>query len=285
MNAITYLSELKSDFSKYDNMGLIDEASIYSWMEDAMKRFGKLVCQKADCMVDVHNGVGCLPDDYYSFISASKCEPIGYHTTAETSDLQSEFAWKERTERGFRWDSCDECCKEEYECTITEKIYFKTKEVDFYYHSPKELILERNSKAAGCYGDSGRKNIPGTSPDNVVTVSDKKMYCHFDEGSVYLKYYAIIRDEEGLPYIYQSDLGYVFQFVDIYVKRKFFEKVFANGDDPNVIQKLQYYLAQEPMAERRAMGELKMSGLGKDAYETMARRNRVKIEIYNKVLG
>lgn len=280
MDAKSYLAELKSDLSKYDNMGLIDESSVYSWMEDAMRKFGKMVCYKSDCIVDIHAGEGCLPDDYYSFDRAFKCEPIGYTTTAESSDLQNEFAWKERTERGFRWNSCDECCKEEYECTITEKIYFKTKEVNFHYHSPKELTLERNSKACGyskrasqCHGNSW----------DIVTVSGSRMYCHFDEGSVYLKYYAIVRDEEGLPYIYQSDLGYVFQFVDTYVKRKCFEKIFANGDDPNVIQKLQYYLAQEPMLERKAMGELKMSGLGMDAYERMVKKNRSSIEIYERV--
>lgn len=276
MNARTYISELKSDLSRYDQMGLIDEISVYTWIEDAMKRFGKLVCGRASCIIDINGARGCLPHGFYSFDAAYLCQPIGYTTTAEKSDLQSEFAWKERTERGFRWDSCDECCKEEYECVITEKFYIKTKEVDFHYHSPRRLRLGRKS---------GPKCADRPSPSqqaDEIEIAGGYIYTHFDTGSIYLQYYSTPVDDEGLPIIFDSELGFVYQFVDTYVKRKAFEKIFTNNDDPNVINKLQYFLAQEPLLERKAMGELKMSGLTMSAYEKLAKDNRNKIEIYGK---
>lgn len=276
MNARTYISELKSDLSRYDQMGLIDEISVYAWIEDAMKRFGKLVCGRSDCMIDIQGGKGCLPHGFYSLDAAYLCQPIGYTTKADKSDLQSEFAWKERTERGFRWDSCDECCKEEYECVITEKFYIKTQEVDFYYHSPRKLRLGRKSGT--------KLETPGPSVGSLdeIEIAGGYMYTHFDTGSIYLQYYSTPVDDEGLPIIFDSELGFVYQFVDTYIKRKAFEKIFTNNDDPNVINKLQYFLAQEPILERKAMGELKMSGLTMGAYEKMAKNNKNRIEIYGK---
>lgn len=282
MDARTYISELKSDLSRYDQMGLIDELSIYAWIEDAMKKFGKLVCERTDCIVDIHNGVGCLPHGFYSFDEAYKCEPIAYTTKKgeDISDLQDEFAWKERTERGFRWNSCDECCKEEYECVITEKFYIKTREVEFHYHRPQKLRLGKKIKSV-VGGDKRPKN-----PDQLfdIEIASGKIYTHFDDGSIYLRYYSTPVDEEGLPIIYDSQLGYVYQFVDSFVKRKTLERIFANGDDPNVITKLQYYLSQEPILERKAMGELKMGDFSLRAYEKLASDNKKKIEIYGNFL-
>lgn len=280
MNAKVYLAELRSDLSRYDQMGLIDESSVYTWIEDAAKRFGKLVCEKADCMIDIIDGSGCLPSDFHSFESAMKCDPAGCNIKKEESDdLQHEFAWAERTERGFRWDSCDECCKEEYKCVITEKFYIKSKEVKFQYSNPVMLNIGNSIKRKQCFN----KRFYDPFCPNTIDISGDKIFTNFDTGYVYLRYYAIPRSEDGLPSVFESELGFVYQYIDTYVKRKAFERIFANGDDPNVINKLQFYLAQEPILERKAMGELKMSGIGPDTYKRMADKNRARIEVYDRI--
>lgn len=280
MDSKTFIAEIKSDLSRYDQAGMIDEISIYGWMEDALKKFGKLICVLTDTVLPVNNGTACLPSDFYSFRLAYKCEPIGYTTKAETSDLQGEFAWIERTERGFRWNSCDECCKEEYESVITEKLYIKNKEVDFHYHSPKLLNLgptiRKNIKYDKCPFDPYSKDE--------INIDSSRIFANFDSGFLYLRYYAIPKSEDETPMIPDTELGDLQQYVFCYVKRCIFEKLFANGDDPNVVNKLQYYMSQEPVLLRKAQGELKMSKMSPDVYYRMAERNRARVEVFSRVI-
>ena len=56
-------------------------------------------------------------------LDAYRCEPLVCEIPGgdkAKADLQHEIGWVERTERGFRWNSCTECCKEEFEKTITK---------------------------------------------------------------------------------------------------------------------------------------------------------------------
>lgn len=285
MDAKTYLAELKSDLTRYDQMGLIDEVSVYTWMEDALKKFGKLVCHRTDTVMDVQKGTACLPPDFYALAEAYRVEPLGYTIPGERkdiSDLQGEFAWKERTERGFRWNSCDECCKEEYECVITERFYIKSSErageVDFHYHTPRLLNLGKSIKRKAC----GDLRFDSRNPDT-IEMDQTRLFARFDTGSIYMIYWATPRSEDGLPVIFESELGFLHEFVDVYVKRKLFEKMFANGDDPGVVTKLQYFMSQEPILERKAMGELKMSSLSPSAYKRMAEKNRMRLSIYGRM--
>lgn len=280
MDSKTFIAEIKSDLSRYDQAGMIDEISIYGWMEDALKKFGKLLCVLADTIVPINHGSGCLPSDFYSFKFACLCEPLGYTTKGDKADLQHEFAWIERTERGHRWNSCEECCKEEFESVITEKLYIKNTEVDFHYHNLRLLNLGSTIKSKikfdKCPFDAYAKET--------INIDSNRIFANFDSGNIYLQYYATPKSEDGTPFIPDTELGDLHLYVLCYVKRCIFEKLFANGDDPNVVNKLQYYLSQEPGLQQRAMGELKMAQMGPDVYERMVRKNRSNIEVFSKVI-
>lgn len=280
MDSKTFIAGIKSDLSRYDQAGMIDEISIYEWMEDALKKFGKLVCVLTDTIIPIVRGTGCLPSDFYSFKFACLCEPLGYTTKCDTADLQHEFAWIERTERGHRWNSCDECCKEEFESVITEKLYIKNQEVDFHYHNPRLLNLGDTIKSKIKF-DKCKYN---PYAEETINIDSNRIYANFDSGDIYMQYYATPKSEDGTPFIPDTDLGDLLQYVNCYVKRCIFEKLFANGDDPNVVNKLQYYLGQENRLQMRAMGELKMSQMSLDAYFRMAKRNRAQIEVFSKII-
>ena len=115
MTVEDYIIELKSSLRSFDKRDLIDEVSIYKWVEIALKKFGGDITMRKEAVVDVKRGQARMPGDYFDLILAFKCDFKGYEVPEGDKvipELQNTIAWKERTERSYRWCSCNECCKE-----------------------------------------------------------------------------------------------------------------------------------------------------------------------------
>ena len=73
MTFTEFLSELKSQMSQYFESGLIDDASILTWVNSGLKKFGNTIMIYHETVIEVENGRGKLPENFYSLKQALKC--------------------------------------------------------------------------------------------------------------------------------------------------------------------------------------------------------------------
>ena len=276
------LAEIKADLHKYDDAGAIDVASVYRWAEFALKRFGGTIAVTSEAVVKTRNGQADLPDDFFDLLDAYRCEPLMCEIPGgdkAKAELQHEIGFIERTERGFRWNSCTECCKEEFEKTITERIYIGGNEVRFHYDHPVRLSFGRGIRR-DCAANDYRDRFDWKGND--LSVVGEKLYAGFD-GFIYIIYRANPVDEEGLPYIPDTPLGYLADYVETYIKMKIFENAAANNLIPGAGEVYQLYASQEAGKFARAMRECKMSQFSLEDYRRVAEDNRRRMLSFERM--
>lgn len=276
------LAEIRADLYKYEDSGAIDTPSVYRWVENALKRFGGTIAVNAEAVVKTRNKQAQLPDDFFDMLAAYRCEPfvceIPEGKEAE-KDLQYEFGYVERTERDFRWSSCTECCKEECERTIVEKLYIKGHEVRFHYHHPIELTFRRGNRR-DCSADKYRDRFDDGLYN--LTITGNILHSKFD-GFIYIIYRATPVDGDGLPLIPETPLGYLEDYVETYVKMKIFENAAANAIVQGAGDMYKLYAQQEPVKFARAMKECKMMNLSLNDYKELAMENRENMLRYERM--
>lgn len=140
MNFTELLGTIKRSFKSHDSSGLLDDQSIYEWYLDSLKPFGALPYELYEEIVEVKNGQAKLPAGFRKLVYAVKCEPYTYKTESK-KHLQNSVFWKERHEKTAVWDSCDDCCVEEYEKFIVENIYYGEHSTKYFYKNPELLTL------------------------------------------------------------------------------------------------------------------------------------------------
>lgn len=278
------LTEIKVSMSSFEDMGLINDASVYRWAEMALRRFGGTIATPTEEMIEAKNKQAILPNDFFDLISAYRCDPSGIEVDGSTkydkAELQHEFAWKERTERGFRWCSCDECCKEEFEKTVTERFYIKGHDVKFHYKNPVKLVQKGSFKRDNCldkYRDQFEKD-----DITYVRIHGNKLYTMFD-GYIYIKYRGLPFDEDNLPYIPDTPLGYLALFVETYIKKNIVFDAITNKNVPGATE-LYKVLSQEEMiyfvnAER----ECKMMHITPESFRNIQQSNRRRMQVYENM--
>lgn len=282
MNIKGLLAEIKADLYKYDDSGVIDTSSVYRWAENALRRFGGVISVESEAIIKARNKQVELPVDFYDMLDAYRCDPLVCEIPGgekAKADLQHEIGYIERTEREFRWNSCTECCTEEFEKTITEKIYIGGNEVRFHYQRPRKLFFGQGRRR-DCAADKYREAFDDKDLD--ITIVGNKVYTKFD-GFIYIIYRANQRDEDGLPLIPDTDLGYLEDYVETYIKMKIFENAAANGLIQGAADMYKLYAQQEPVKFSKAMKECKMSTITLDDYRELAKDNRERMMVYERM--
>lgn len=286
MTVEDYIIELKSSLRSFDKRDLIDEVSIYKWVEIALKKFGGDITMRKEAVVDVKRGQARMPGDYFDLILAFKCDFKGYEVPEGDKvipELQNTIAWKERTERSYRWCSCDECCKDECEKVIVEKFYInvhdRDHEVRCYYDRPIMLGLAKPMLRDSCLSKC-RNKVVKDSPYEINIVNGF-LYANFD-GPIYMQYRSLPFDGESNIIIPDTPQGLVLDYVDNFVKMRFFEELMYNAEAQGAADLFKLYAQQDLVKLKNAKTELKMMGMTlKGMYEPL-RRRRAEFEIYTK---
>lgn len=268
----SFIAEIKSDLYSYNKAGLISDIDIYKYVMRGLKKFGGTIMTLQDHVVEVSNGHGVLPSNFYSLYIAYKCDRKGYYVKEPkyVDTLQQSYMWVERVEKKNIWNSCDPCCKEESEKTIVEKMYFRDVEAEFHYHNPTILKLGKRTDFNSCHKDC-RNRLVKDAPHE-ININGTTMYTNFNEGVVYLQYYGLPIDEEGRPYIPATAKGELETYLEYFVKRYLIEKLILNNDDINLRTMFQYYVQQENIQLGLALTEIKM--LTPNSYRRLKNLNR-----------
>lgn len=281
MYASELVAKIKGRYRDFDNKGYISAQSIYEDIETALKKFGGTICVPEEKIITAKNGVAPTPHNFFDLIYAYKCDPY----MCEVPDmkviphLQHEIAFKERAERGFRFCSCDECCKDEYENTVVEKFYINGFDVKYHYNNVTLPKLGDRMKKDLCLREC-RNLFVKESPHEIV-INGNKTYVNFD-GNIYMKYRGTPVDENGIPFIPDTSLGHLANYVETYVKLQLMMEVIANADEPRAASLLNVFRADEQIHFNSALRECKMQGITPETMQRMAISNRRRMEVYER---
>lgn len=287
MRVEDFITELKVSLRSYEKRDLIDEASIYKWVETALKKFGGDITMLKDAVVDINRGQAKMPGDYFDLVAAYRCDFKGYEVPEGEKvipRLQNTIAWKERTERSYRWCSCDECCKDECEKVVVEKFYINTPEgdkheVDCYYGAPRLLRLAKPMLKDKCLTDC-RNKLEKSNPDEINIVNGY-IYANFD-GPVYMRYKSTPFDGNGEIFIPDTPQGLLLDYVENYVKMRFFEEQMYNMESQGAGDLFKLYAGMDLMKLKNAKTELKMMNFTLDDMYRPLERNKRRIEVWDR---
>lgn len=271
MNREYLIEEIKSDLSKYDDAGLIDEQSLNRDIIKGLRRFGNDVCTLQEDVIEVINSKAILPESFFSLYVAYHCVPYGYDGTKVTrpGEVSSDF-FIERTENNSKWNSCDPCCVETEEKIITERVFVNMDtSVDFYYNNPLPMKLGKSFNKKNIHNKCRNKLIQ-ESPYEIV-INNLTVHTNFKEGSIYLQYYGLPTDEEGEIDIPDTANGHLDTYLEYFLKRRTAERLIGNNDAVGLTNLYTIYNQQEQISLRNASNELKMKSLTPKAFKRMKR--------------
>lgn len=277
MTFTEFLAEIKNQMSQYFESGLIDDASVLMWVNSALKKFGNTIMVYHESVVEVENGKGRLPENFYSLKHALKCDKdfISCDKPSEKILVKSLF-WTDVQLKNKSWDICtDDCVKNEVEeFTIREKTYIDGAVFNKNYTNPVELRLSPSFKKSVC--DNGCFNKYRSRSPYEINIIGTTLYTNFQEGDVYLKYKGLEIDEDGIVMIPDTAKGEVQTYLMYYVKRNILEIIAGNGDDTNVSNMFKYYLEAERNQLSLALTEAKFSGLTPQSMYKLKRRGQLE---------
>lgn len=273
------LSRIKKRFKSYDSVGLIDDLEVYDWYLESVKKFGALPYELYEEVLEVKNGQAKLPDGFRKLVLAVKCEPHTYKTE-EKEHLQESRFWRERHEKIATWNSCDDCCVEESEKFIVEKLYYKGHECKYYYNKPTPLRLTEGINRKMCTSDCANFSVK-RSPFEINIIKGKILQANFNEGNIFIRYRGFEEDEDGFVIIPDTFNGHLEKYVEDYICLNLILSLIENNDaTKNELSLLSYYRAEVMSGESKAMTELKSRGFNKEALRKY--KKRIKSE-YKKI--
>lgn len=255
-----FTAEIETSLSNYAESGDIDRLSIKTWVIQALRKFGKNICEKNETVVEVKNSRALLPEAFKSLTFAVKVK-----TKPFTEDEQKQLV----TERKYienpavydilSGDYVVNFCETR---VVTEKIYSNVESPKFYGYELLALApnISRDTIDVNCFN---LHPIIAAKP-NEINIVNRNMTCNFENGFVYLRYNSLPSDENGEISIPIISTGEILEYCEAFVKTRIAENLIINNKNPQGLSQLYITFKQdEKMKYHAAQCEAKMGGLSK----------------------
>lgn len=239
-----FKAEVANLLKTYDQQGLLDDISIRNWTEEALKEFGGNLMEEHQTSLIIERGRARLPKGFWALKAAVKCEQEGYVKEDTNKDIQSVRSYLEWTDiKDYYNYLAGRPCEEDSDARyITETLWFESpkEKYTFYYNQPTQLKLIPHVYKVRCDND-----CPNLVSESKYTISiDEKhnnITTNFNQGFIWIWYKRLPLDEDGelmIPETHKNKLkNYILYFVIV----RTLESLLLSEDDPNVINKLQYF--------------------------------------------
>ena len=93
-----------------------------------------------------------------------------------------------------------------------------------------------------------------------INIVNNKLQTNFDKGFIYMQYNGLPTDEKGDLII--PDTTHLVTYLTYMLKRVVLEDIWVNGDDPNLVNKINYFTQKEREYEGKARTAVKFKALG-----------------------
>lgn len=267
-----FTAEIETSLSNYAESNDIDRQSIKTWVIQALRKFGKNICEKNETVVEVKNSRALLPETFKSLTFAVKVKTKPF-TEEETKQLILE---RKYIENEAIWDSLTQSYITDY-CTtkiVTEKVYSNTEPPKFYGYELLALSphINRDTLDTNCF------NLHSSiaSKPNEISIVSRTLNCNFKDGFVFLRYNSLPSDENGEPAIPVLTTGDIHAYIENNCKWRIAEGIIANNKGGQGLMQLYSTWKQEDRElYYKAQTESKMSGISKEFANKMYKQNLV----------
>jgi|TARA_R110000822_G_scaffold6851_26_gene28751 hypothetical protein len=244
------VAEIKNSLKQYDQNSLLDYIAINNWIKEGIKNFGGNIMDTNQITLIVENGRAKLPDNFWALKVAVKCEQEGYceENGGTEKHVQSVVSYLEYTEIDDYYNFiAGRPCKEDADSKyITETLIFETpsgsKPYSFFYKNPKILHLKRHTYKTRCTTDC--INL-GAESEFEISIDEKHNYIstNFNSGFITIVYRGLPCDNKGDLVVPETDRDSLKNYLLYNSIYRTLEMIWLGDDDPNLIQKIQYFKA------------------------------------------
>ncbi len=280
------IADITSDLKSYEESGLIDEISLRIHLLNELKGFGGNVMETYPHILEVRNGQATLPDNFFSLVKAIKTEPIGCEPdpTCDEAELISSHFYRVRKEASTTWDNgsgkFEECAvyKE-----VTDSVYFYdgALKAKFYYGNNQKLKLTRGFDKSKL--NLKCENIYVAESPYEINIINNTLQTNFTKGFICLWYQGLAVDEETGDIVLPEDPNAnIYKYLVSTGKAKIFELLWANDDDANVQNKIQFYKADARENKTLALAQVRFDSItGENWHENLRMKNKAKVGKFN----
>ena len=265
-----FTAEIETSLSNYSDSNDIDRQSIKTWVIQALRKFGKNICEKNETVVEVKNSRALLPEGFKSLTFAVKVKTKPF-TDEEHKQLILERKYIENPAQFdiLTMDYVVNYCETKI---VTEKVYSNIEPPKFYGYELLALSPHINKDTI----DTNCFNLHPSiaSKPNEISINARTMATNFKEGFVFLRYNSLPSDDNGEIMLPILSTGEILEYCELTVKRRLAENLIANNKNPaGLVQLYQMWVQQERSALHAAKTESKMSGLSKGWDRKMYKQN------------
>ena len=266
-----FTAEIETSLSNYAESNDIDRQSIKTWVIQALRKFGKDICEKNETVVEVKNSRALLPETFKSLTFAVKVKTKPF-TEEESKQLVNE---KSYIQNPAIWDSLTQSYITDYCSTkiVTEKVYSNIEPPKFYGYELLALSphISKDTLDTNCF--NLHPYISSNKP-NEISISARTLSANFKEGYIFLRYNSLPSDKDGEIMLPILSTGEILEYCELTVKRRLAENLIANNKNPaGLVQLYQMWAQQERSALHAAKTESKMGGITKEFARKVYKQN------------
>ena len=223
-----FTAEIETSLSNYAESNDIDRQSIKTWVIQALRKFGKDICEKNETVVEVKNSRALLPETFKSLTFAVKVKTKPF-TDEESKQLVSE---KKYIQNPAVYDilSGDYIVNYCQTYITTEQTYTNVEPTKFYGYELLALAphINKNTIDVDCF------NLHSSiaSKPNEINIINRTLNANFKEGYIFLRYNSLPSDENGEPAIPVLSNGAILEYIENNCKWRIAENLIANNKNP-----------------------------------------------------
>ena len=268
-------AEIETTFSNYTETGDIDKLTIKTVVIDALRGFGKNICDLRETIVDVSNSRALLPETFKSLKLALKLSPEGFNTDGDEEEVKKYLSKQYVENQEYIVNNCESKF-------VTESIFVYKNNVNLYY-TPTWLSLskamQKDTLDVDCL--NLHPKIRNTYADQ-ISVTNRTLNANFETGKIYLQYNALPSDEDGEIVIPVFTTGDIKRYVINQVKIALAEPLILNSKNPQgVATMLGSWESKDRLLSIKAKSEANWNGITPDLEKKTLQRKQYNLNKFN----
>lgn len=233
--------------ASFDSMQLLDTGDFHKHVIYIYDQLGLAVYRECEAVIPVKDHRAKLPDNFKTFHAAYKCRS----EFRSTKTINEQRPWIFMIDTEITKECPNKCKLEHKHESGTDKIVIRTfvnadDPTPYRYSNPTLLRLSPNVRDI-CTDDC--PSLFCAAADEITIDDNGTIHTEFTDDSIYMQYYGIPIDENGLPMIPVNED--VEKAIEYYIYSQLFEEWYWNSVVPNIANFLQdaraqygFYIAQ-----------------------------------------